>query len=397
MTNDKNSSAQELLHRRKMLFENTARQCNKDRVPILSNTRQYPFYDAGYTTSEALSDYDKIFSSLCRFHEKYQFDAYWDLGSRFPYKAIQELGKTLYIWDDFGIQYLDSCFMGDDEYPVYAEKGQIKYFYENIIPRRFELTKENKEDFFDRMVRAAKANDELNEFVEKVAKYFKETYGIARCIIKTPFGCNMPLGGMMQVTRGMKNLSIDLRRRKAEVDALMAVLEGDAFERFKKNVGLVEDRDDLIFPWQLTALVHTLLNKKQFDEYCWPYIKKYTDVLVENDQIGIMLMEGQTKPYIDDFKDLEKGHFILYPEQDDLAELKKLAPNLSYCGGMQNTLVGMSTKEKCIDRAKELIDTVGYDGAYVFCIDKMLAFKSDVNPDNLLAVNDFVREYGVYK
>lgn len=95
-------NAAEVLHRRKQLFVNTARQCNKDRVPLLSNTRQYPFYDAGYTTSEALSDYDKIHESLCRFHEKYEFDAYWDLGRDWPilwekFSFVPEEKREAYI------------------------------------------------------------------------------------------------------------------------------------------------------------------------------------------------------------------------------------------------------------------------------------------------------------
>ena len=36
-------------------------------------------------------------------------------------------------------------------------------------------------------------------------------------------------------------------------------------------------------------------------------------------------------------------------------------------------------------------------GGYILSLDKYILNASDVNPENMRAVNEFVRDYGVYK
>ena len=70
---------------------------------------------------------------------------------------------------------------------------------------------------------------------------------------------------------------------------------------------------------------------------------------------------------------------------------------MTFLGGVPTFYLGNKTKQECIDKAKEIIDEVGYDGKLIFCSDKMLGFANDAKGENLRAVNDFVREYGVFK
>ena len=55
------------------------------------------------------------------------------------------------------------------------------------------------------------------------------------------------------------------------------------------------------------------------------------------------------------------------------------------------------SKQECVDRAKQLIDEVGYDRKLIFSTDKMLSHKEDALGENLEAVNEFVLDYGVYR
>ena len=49
-----------------------------------------------------------------------------------------------------------------------------------------------------------------------------------------------------------------------------------------------------------------------------------------------------------------------------------------------------------IDKAKELIDILAPGGQYIFALDKNLLKARDINPENLKAVLNFVKEYGKY-
>lgn len=58
---------------------------------------------------------------------------------------------------------------------------------------------------------------------------------------------------------------------------------------------------------------------------------------------------------------------------------------------MKTELLGKGTPQECVDYAKRLVDEMG--SGYIFSQDKMISFKFDCQRENLLAVNDFLRNY----
>ncbi|MPN53400.1 hypothetical protein SDC9_201064 [bioreactor metagenome] len=51
---------------------------------------------------------------------------------------------------------------------------------------------------------------------------------------------------------------------------------------------------------------------------------------------------------------------------------------------------------QALGKAKELIDILAPGGQYIFALDKNLLKARDINPENLKAVLNFVKEYGKY-
>jgi uroporphyrinogen-III decarboxylase len=95
---------------------------------------------------------------------------------------------------------------------------------------------------------------------------------------------------------------------------------------------------------------------------------------------------------------LPKGFAIGLVEGDNIFDAKKkIGDNVTLAGGMPLELMKLSTKEKCIDAAKRIIDECAPGGGYIFATSRALLSKGDVNVENLKAVNEFVHEYGVYK
>ena len=86
-----------------------------------------------------------------------------------------------------------------------------------------------------------------------------------------------------------------------------------------------------------------------------------------------------------------RGHIALQVETDDILEVRKAFPNCCVIGGMTAHLLGQGTKEECIDRVKFLIDELGPNG-FILGQDKMMSYRMDAKPENVLAVCDFVRE-----
>ena len=60
------------------------------------------------------------------------------------------------------------------------------------------------------------------------------------------------------------------------------------------------------------------------------------------------------------------------------------------------TMLKTATKQECIDKAKELIDTLAPGGRYIFTLDKSPVSVGDINPDNLKAVYEYVGKHANY-
>ena len=158
--------------------------------------------------------------------------------------------------------------------------------------------------------------------------------------------------------------------------------------------------DDVMYQSATTSTTSWQLSAKQYEKFDWPFIKPFFDKVVETNGTCLIFPEGGFKHLMDFYRDLPAGHFTLLAEVGDLQELKELSdqlPNLSIMGGMSTYLLGHSDAKTCVDRAKEVIDTLCRDGKFIFSTDKMLSTPQDAISENLRAVNEFVFEYGVYK
>jgi hypothetical protein len=136
---------------------------------------------------------------------------------------------------------------------------------------------------------------------------------------------------------------------------------------------------------------HGILNVEQFGELYWPYLKKIIDAAIAHKKPMYVFCESAMLRFAEFFQDVPKGILLIHLEQDDIFEFRKKLPNIALAGGMPTELLGSGTKEQCVDYAKKLIDTLG-DG-YVLSQDKMMSYKNDAKRENLIAVNEFARNY----
>ena len=127
------------------------------------------------------------------------------------------------------------------------------------------------------------------------------------------------------------------------------------------------------------------INKKMFEEFYWPSFLKFIDILVNQKGLTLSIFfEGDWERFYPYMQDIPKSDKIIaIMEYGDMKKAKNtIGKNLCLQGFYPISLLGYGTKQECIDKAKE---------------DKYILNASDVNPENMRAVNEFVRDYGVYK
>jgi hypothetical protein len=375
--------AKAALQERKELFNDCIAFRKPKRVPAISNVFSWKILDAGYKLTEAIMDYDIMEKLVCEFHERYQFDAYLDLGSRNSIKPTSEMGVQYYVINDEmeSINYIDRVLMEGNEYKEFA--ANPKAFYWKMFLRKYpDATK-------GQFASAIRKFMEFMSFNTRMVQKFTTEYGVFPVLNMQAVTMN-PFESIYQTYRGIKGMAIDLRKYGGDIKELLDVLYET--ELAPRMAAAMKSSDGVYVCDMYTALLgHSILNAKQFEEFYWPYLKKTLDAVIAAGKTIFIFSESDILRFAEYFQDMPKGTVVLHPELDDIFELRKKLPNICLAAGIKTGLLGHGTKQDCIDYAKKLIDGLG-DGI-IISQDKMISYRNDCKRENLLAVNEFIRDY----
>ncbi|GAI27983.1 unnamed protein product, partial [marine sediment metagenome] len=92
--------------------------------------------------------------------------------------------------------------------------------------------------------------------------------------------------------------------------------------------------------------------------------------------------------------DIPKGKAVYHFECTDIFKAKEiLGDRVCIRGNVPLSLLCTGTPEEVKDYCKKLIDVVGKDGGFIMDAGATL---DDAKPENVKAMCDFTKEYGVY-
>lgn len=365
-----------------------------DHIPHFGNYWSWKYYDAGYKFSDALYDYNKMYDAMDQFFRRYPMDVCYETGWRNPVQATGILGNSNdYIIDDdaYSISIHDQSYMDDDDYEALIANPK-KYLWETFLPKKFSVLKNqnNSVDF-------RKFMDKYLEFGGMMGKIggLANSYGLTN--FADPNGAADYWGFgyeiLFCIMRGIKKLSVDLRRRPEQVAAACQALD-EVFALPRLERGYAQPRGtnpEYCVDMNPVMLAHIILNPKQFERYYWPQLKRIAKVAEERDKLVFLFIEGSSKRFWDFFREFPKDRFVLLSELDDVYEMKEALPNCVIAGGMPTDLLGRGTPEQCVDMTKRLInDLGGADHRYIFSTGKMISFPNDCRRENLSAICDYL-------
>ena len=386
--------AKALLKERQEMITNVYNFDHNKRVMLGSNSYTWSILDAGYRLNEALYDYDKLEIVARQHHEKYGFDIYTDVQNRNPVRVTALLGGGKTHIDDVkeSVYCDDRVLMQPDEYAEFA--ADTKKFYFTKAFRRSvkkDLTLGELKVAFREWDLWREANTRRNQMLIN-------EYGALLYFCVFP---KVPFENLYAQYRGIKGMSMDLRKHREEIiellnvqyetesrPALLNALENGAGGYFSKIEG---GFNGYVAPITYALLGHTILNRKQFEDFYLPHFRPAIDECIKRGVRLYIHAEGSILRFAEYFEDIPKGYILMHLEQDDPIEFRKRLPNIAIAGGMPVTLLRNGTKEECVEYARRLINELG-DG-FVLDQDKMMSFRQDCTSENLAAVNDFARNY----
>lgn len=338
--------------------------------------------DLNVSLYEAATDWDLMMKIIREVYSRYEFDGYIGGVSRnnFYYhkifgSSVQEISNS----PDAVVQSVDRVCLHADEYDDYL-KDITMFRWTKIMPR---LAPNATYGQIAEAVKAAMKTAEFNREFEHFQQY---ELGI-------PLNAaSRSLSGAAQLMyfyRGIKGLSMDMRRNPEKVEAFCADYEKEVITKLTAAINNTETH--AYFALDCSLVAQTIMNKKQFERFYWPTLKKCIDLCVEHKKPMHIYIEGEVLRLKEYFQDIPKGLLMIHPESESVFDIRRELPNVAVCGGMSTELLGMGTPQQCVDYAKRLIDEMG--NGFVLGHTKSLAYPNDAKRENLLAVQNLIYSY----
>lgn len=203
--------------------------------------------------------------------------------------------------------------------------------------------------------------------------------------------CYAPLDILTDNMRSLSDMCMDIRRRPDKVlDAVNAVYALNYKAGLPKQIS---NYGHVFFPLHLA----TYMKEKDFVKLWWePFLRQATDYASLGLHINAFC-EHDWMRYLDYLYELPTDTYLSFEMGDAKLVKEKLGNKHIISGLFPLALLRIGTKQECIDQVKEFLDIMMPGGKFIFGFDKGALTYNDINLENLIAVCETVRDYGVYQ
>jgi hypothetical protein len=389
-----------------------------DRVPVFLMVGFFPAYYSGMTPQEAMYDYDKLYTAWKRFALDFAPDAHMGAGGPGPGKLFEILDYKLYNWPGHGIspdltyQCLEGEYVRADEYDALIQDPS-DFFRSVYLPRVFgalgplkklppltdilelPLTGGSFVPYGLPEVQAAlgtlrEAGREAQRWAGFIDRWAQEITGAGFPAFSGGF-TKAPFDTIGDTLRGTRGIMMDMYRQP---DKLLEALEAITPMMIKMGVSGAKTNGHPIITIPLHKGADGFLSDKQFRTFYWPTFRKLLMGLIDEGCVPYSFAEGGYNSRLEIIKDLPKGKSVWAFDQTDMVKAKKVLGDIAcIAGNVPITLLSVGTPQEVKDYVKKLIDTAGKDGGYILSNGAVI---DKARPENVHAMVDFTKEYGVY-
>jgi uroporphyrinogen-III decarboxylase len=137
------------------------------------------------------------------------------------------------------------------------------------------------------------------------------------------------------------------------------------------------------------------MSLKQFETFYWPTLKRLLLGLIDAGLTPCPFFEGDYTSRLNYLLELPRGRVLGYFDTSDITRVKEILGNhLCIMGNVPCSLLQTGSPQNVKDYCKKLIDVVGKGGGFIMAPRSAI---DEVKPENLKAMIDFTKEYGVYR
>jgi hypothetical protein len=390
-----------------------------DRVPIALLPSMFPFISAGMTIQEAMYDYEKCASAFRKFILEFKPDMHIGAAQAGPGKFYEILDYKLYKWPGHGVapehcyQCCEAEYMKAEEYDLLITDPSF-YFRNFYLPRVFGALQgfTMLPPLTGILEIYGVAFNFIPYALPPVQGTFKALFEAGAEALKwamvigglngelASLGFPNILGGFTKAPfdtigdtlRGTRGIIMDMYRQP---DKLLKAMEALVPIMIGMGIGSAQQTGNPQIFIPLHKGADGFLSDEQFKKFYWPTLKAVMVGLIEGGCIPFPALEGHWSSRLKVIQDVPRGKTMWMVDQTDMGEVKKtLGKNACLIGNVSSSMLKLGTPQDVRGYAKKLIDTAGKDGGFMMSNG---AFFDEAKPENVKAMVEFTREYGVYK
>ncbi len=373
-----------------------------DMIPIRPFVAEFTAKYTGYTCQEVTHDYERAFAAARKCAAEFDWDAV--------------VGNMVYVWTGLteaaGLKYygVPGIHIGPNVGFQYREPPEERAF---MKPEEYDALIEDPTGFLfniwlPRVSSDVSAMDERTclrnnlSFLKggmAMLTYFN-SFGRQNNLLRSECGTVSAMSGILKAPfdiiadklRGYLGLVSDVMERPDKVlaacEALMPHLTHVALS------GADPDKNVPIGLWMHRGCV-PFFSMEHFNKFYWPTLKPVIEEIWSHGHQVLFYAEGTWDAHLESFAELPEKSIIFHIDQSDIEKVQKILGH-KFCisGGIPNYLLSLGTEDEVREYCRKAIDVCGGDGGYI--MDASAIVQNDAKVENIKAMTDFTREYGVY-
>ena len=393
---------EQLYQQRLKRYVTAMRNGKPDRIPIRPFVAEFIAKYAGYTCQEVAHDYEKAFAATRKCAADFDWDA--TVGNMvYVWTGLtQAIGLKYYavpgidISADTGFQYLeppeDKAWMPPEDYDALIA-DPTGYLMNVWLPRVSADVKAPGEP------NTMRSNLSFLKGGMAMMQYFG-AFGVQAERLRRESGTVSAIAGILKAPfdiladklRGYMGLCADLYERPKKVLAACEALMPHLAYVARTSA---DPTKTVPIGWWMHRGCVPFISHDHFEKIFWPTMRPILDELWRHGHQVLCYAEGKWGPHLGHFAALPEGSIVFHVDRDDIFEVHKaIGDRFCLSGGISNVLLAFGTPQQVRDECKRVIDGVARDGGYV--MDASAIVQNDAKVENMRAMTDFTREYGVY-
>ena len=205
-------------------------------------------------------------------------------------------------------------------------------------------------------------------------------------------GCKAPFDTLGDTLRGTRGLILDMYRQPEKV---LRAVEQLTPLMVKMGVAAARQNGCPIVFIPLHKGADGFLSDAQFKKFYWPTLKALILGLIDEGCIPFPWAEGGYNSRLEVIKDVPKGKVIWGFDTTNMVNAKKILGDISCIGGnMPIATLSIGSVQDVKNSIKKLVADCAGGGGYIMMSGAVI---ENVPPENVKAMIDATKEYGVYK